>query len=142
MSDPVVTRPVPEVGPDDAPFWASGADGVLRLQQCAACHRFQHPPAPRCHRCTSEDVGFTAVSGLGEIYALSVNHQPWLPGLEVPYAVVVVAPDEAPELRLVSRLSGLVDPAAPPRIGARVAVRHEQVGDVWLPLFVLHEDPA
>ncbi|RNL62350.1 DNA-binding protein [Nocardioides marmoriginsengisoli] len=129
-------RLVPEVGSDDAPFWESGADGVLRLQQCASCTRFQHPPAPRCHHCLSEDIAFTAVSGRGELYSVSVNHQSWLPGLEVPYAVVVVAPDEAPDLRLVSRMAGLVDPGAPPRIGDRVEVRFDEVDGVWLPLFV------
>lgn len=134
-----MSRLVPEVGTDDAPYWESGADGVLRLQQCASCARFQHPPAPRCHHCTSDEVGFTPVGGRGEIYSVSVNHQAWLPGLEVPYAVVVVAPDEAPELRLVSRIAGLVDPAAPPRIGDRVVVRFEEVDGVWLPLFVLEE---
>lgn len=135
----MIARPAPAVDADDAPFWESGAEGVLRLQQCAACGRYQHPPAPRCHRCASEEVGFTAVSGRGEIYSLSINHHPWLPGQQVPYAVVVVAPAEDPEIRLVSRIAGVVDPEAPPRIGDRVMVRFEEVGGVWLPLFDLED---
>ncbi len=128
-------RLLPVTGTDDGPFWESGADGMLRLQRCRDCDRFQHPPSPRCHYCTSENVGFVPVSGRGEIYSVSVNHQPWLPGLEIPYAVIVVAPDEDPRLRLVSRVVGVVDLDAPPRIGDRVRVSFEQHDKTWLPFF-------
>ncbi len=131
---------VPEVGVDDRPFWESGIDGVLRLQQCRACDRFQHPPSPRCQHCLSEDLWFAPVSGRGEIYSVSVNHQAWLPGLETPYAVVVVVPQEAPDLRLVSRIVGNLDPEDPPRIGDQVAVSFVPVDEVWLPFFEVLEE--
>ncbi|WP_156371838.1 zinc ribbon domain-containing protein, partial [Mycobacterium sp. UM_11] len=43
-------RPLPLVTQDNEFFWASGADGTLRLQACNSCASLIHPPAPVC-RC-------------------------------------------------------------------------------------------
>jgi uncharacterized OB-fold protein len=63
----------------------------------------------------------------------TINRQQWLPSLPPPYVIAVIGLDDDPELRLTSRL---VDVEADKvTIGMRVAVRFEQVEDVWLPLF-------
>ncbi len=132
-------RPAPTR--DEAQFWQSGADGLLRLQRCNACLRWQHPPNPVCHRCLSRDVGFAPVSGTGTVYSVTINHQPWLPHLSEPYAVIIVELDEQPGLRFLSRMVGTA--VADVGIGLRVRVVFEPLGDrLFAPLFTASEsDP-
>lgn len=67
--------------------------------------------------------------------AYTVNHQPWIPGLEPPYIVAMVELDDEPDVRLITNI---VD-ASPDdiRVGLPVEVFFEEWGDdkVWLPLF-------
>jgi hypothetical protein len=59
----------------------------------------------------------------GVVYSYTVNHQRWLPGLEVPFAVVLVEFPSYPGVRVVGRLRGCsVDDV---RIGMDVAVGFE-----------------
>lgn len=125
-------RPAPT--PDELEFWQSGADGRLRIQRCNSCQRWQQPPNPVCFHCLSRDVAFEPVSGEGTVYSFTINHQPWLPHLTEPFAVLVVELDEQPGLRFVSRLvNTAVDDVA---IGMRVRVVFEPLGDdLYAPLF-------
>jgi hypothetical protein len=125
-------RPSPT--PDEQEFWRSGSDGQLRMQRCGSCRRWQHPPNPVCFHCLSRDVAFEPVSGEGSVYSFTINHQPWLPHLRDPYAVIVVELDEQPGLRFVSRL---VDTAvADVRVGLRVRVVFEPLSEgLFAPLF-------
>lgn len=131
-------RPAPT--PDEEEFWRSGADGRLRMQRCASCRRWQHPPNPVCFRCLSRNLAFEPVSGLGSVYSYTINHQAWLPHLRDPYAVIVVELDEQPGLRFVSRMVDTVDV----RIGLRVKVVFEPLDDgLFAPLFTaVGEDGA
>ena len=74
------------------------------------------------------------MSGHGTVFSYTVNHQPWYPGLPVPFAVAVVELDEQPGLRLTTNIveCAVVDV----HIGQRVRVQFLQQEDVWLPLFV------
>jgi uncharacterized OB-fold protein len=79
-------------------------------------------------------VAFEPVGGHGIVYSFTINHQPWLPHLRDPYAVIVVELDEQPGLRFVSRLVGTG--MADVRIGLRVRVVFEPLGDgLFAPLF-------
>ncbi|KUI29225.1 Zn-ribbon domain-containing OB-fold protein [Mycobacterium sp. GA-2829] len=133
-----MTRVRPAPTPDELEFWQSGTDGTLRMQRCRPCSRWQHPPNPVCHRCLSRDVAYEPVSGNGTVYSFTVNHQPWLPHLTEPYAVIVVELDEQPGLRFVSRIVGTpVDDVA---IGMRVRVMFEALSDeLFAPLFTSAE---
>ena len=125
--------PLPAVTPITEPFWTGGADGQLLIQRCTACDHWIHPPAPICPSCLSTDVGPQPVSGRGVIASFTINWQPWLPNLEVPYALAIVELPEQAGLRLTSRI---VDCAiADIAIGQTVSVIFEPHGDVWLPLF-------
>ncbi|MEB3070670.1 Zn-ribbon domain-containing OB-fold protein [[Mycobacterium] vasticus] len=124
----------PEPTRDEIDFWRAGADGILRIQRCGGCNRWQHPPNPVCFQCLSRDVAFEPVRGMGIVYSFTINHQPWLPHLTDPYALVVVELDEQPGLRLISRLvdTDLVEV----RVGLRVGVVFEPLGDgLFAPLF-------
>lgn len=129
-------QPVPT--PDEMEFWRSGADGQLRMQRCGSCRRWQHPPNPVCSQCLSREVDFEAVSGYGTVYSATINHQPWLPHLIEPYAVIVVELDEQSGLRFVSRMVAMpVDQVA---VGMRVRVVFEPLGDgLYAPLFTAAE---
>ncbi|MEZ5168558.1 MAG: zinc ribbon domain-containing protein [Acidimicrobiales bacterium] len=65
-------------------YWTSGADGVLRLQRCGACGRFNHPAGPVCPFCHSRDLAPAPVSGRGTIATFTINRKEWIPGFEPP----------------------------------------------------------
>ncbi|HEY2427830.1 MAG TPA: OB-fold domain-containing protein, partial [Acidimicrobiales bacterium] len=126
-------RPLPELTPGIEWFWTSGADGVLRIQRCAGCETYVHPPVTICPHCRSRASVHAAVSGRGTVVGYTVNSHQWLPGFEPPYVVAIVAIAEDPDVRLTTNIVGC-DPASV-HIGQEVEVRFEQVADVWLPLF-------
>jgi uncharacterized OB-fold protein len=99
--------------PIDAGFWAAARRGQLVVQGCAACGHRVFPPRPMCPVCQSVERTWEPVSGRGSIWSWTVAHPPLLPVFEAlaPYAVVVVALDEDPSLRLVGNL--VADVAAP-----------------------------
>jgi len=82
--------------------------GALALQECAACHGLQHPPEEICHECGSMEFVARTVLPTGTVYSYTIVHHAVHPALEasVPYAVVLVALDEAPEVRIVGNLLG------------------------------------
>lgn len=127
------SRTLPNLDDSNRPFWTGGKEGVLRFQHCADCGHFQHPPSAICSRCLNESLKWEAVSGLATVETVTVNVQPWTPGMEVPYAIAIVGLDEQAGLRLTTNVVGI--PPEQVHIGQRVRVVFEQVEDVWLPLF-------
>lgn len=128
-----MSRKLPALNADTAAFWQGGRDGALLIHHCAPCARYFHPPAPVCPHCASFDVAPKAVSGLGRVLSYTINHQAWVPGLEVPYVVAIVALDDQQGLQLVSNIvGGKPEDVA---IGMPVRVTFLNVEDVWLPLF-------
>lgn len=133
---------VPDVGdPDAAPFWQACARRELRLQACRACGQWRHPPRPMCPACGSLEHEWRLSRGTGTIWSFVVPHPPLLPAYAElgRYNVIVVALDDAPNLRLVGNLlaedggSITAIDAATIRIGEPVRVTFRQVGDVTLP---------
>ena len=75
------------------------------------------------------------ITGRGRIYSYTVNHQRWLPDLEVPYAVVLIEFADHPGVRVAGRIRGCAPDDV--RIGMTVAVGFEPgPGDVAIPSFV------
>ncbi len=126
-------RPLPPVTDETEFFWTSGADGTLRLQECASCNALIHPPQPVCRYCRSREMGVRAVSGHATLSSFTINHRFSLPGLPAPYVVAQVAIVEDPRVRLTTNI---VD-CDPERleIGQLMEVAFEHIEDVWLPLF-------
>jgi uncharacterized protein len=110
---------------DEAAFFAHCDARDLRIQRCAACGRFRHPPGPACPDCRSMEAEWAAVPGSGTLFSYTVAHHAVHPGLKdaVPYTIALVHLDGAGDVRLVSNLIG----AAEPRIGLRVALAWEEV---------------
>lgn len=128
-----VKRPLPRLDADNRAFWTGGADGELRIHRCGACLAFVHPPRPVCRHCLSEDVAPHAVAGTGVVDTFTVNHQAFMPGMEVPFVIARVALDDAPGVYLTTNIVGC--PADQVDIGDKVRVTFLNQDDVWLPLF-------
>ena len=97
----------PAITEETAPFWTAAADGRLLVEHCDACGADSFPPRGMCRTCRSRDVGWVEVTGPGTVYSYTVNHQRWLPDLEVPYAIVLVEFADHPGVRVVGRIRGL-----------------------------------
>jgi uncharacterized OB-fold protein len=126
-------HPAP-VAAEEIRFWEFVAAGELRLQRCAACGAFRHPPRPVCAACQSCASEWIKASGRGEVWASTVIHPPTLPAFasRTPYAAVVVRLDEG-----VFFVSNIVDVAVDdisPGMPVEVAITEVEPG-LRLPLF-------
>jgi uncharacterized OB-fold protein len=126
-------RILPELTPENTPFWTSGERGELMIAHCDACDHAIHPPELICPKCLSRSVTPRAAAGTGVIHSFTINHQAWLPNLPVPYALAVVDLDGEPGVRLTAQLLD-VEPDSV-AIGQRVRVSFVHVEDVWIPQF-------
>lgn len=126
-------RPLPELTSESTAFWTGGARGELMIAFCDDCARAIHPPQVVCPGCLSRSVTARAVAGTGNVYTYTVNHQPWMPDMKVPFALAVVDVDGASGVRVTAPVD-CADPATV-RIGQRVTIGFEEAGDVWLPLW-------
>ena len=126
-------RPLPQVTPVTRFYWEAGAEGVLKVLRCEDCARWIHPPQPLCPVCLSERVMPQEVAGTGTVYSVTVNHQPWMPDLPIPYAIARIALDGVDDVLITSNVVG--PDAIDARIGDRVRVRFEEQEGVWIPLF-------
>ncbi len=125
-------RVLPALDDENRFFWTSGEDGLLSFLRCQECGYYLHPPLPRCPKCGSREVAPEAVSGRGEVYSVTVNHQSWDGGTE-PYAIALVTFPEQEGLRLTTNVVGC--PPEDVHIGMPVQVAFEQRDEVWFPLF-------
>lgn len=125
-------RVLPALDDQNRFFWTSGEDGVLRFLRCQRCGYYLHPPLPRCPGCGSTNVAPEAVSGHGEVFSFTVNHQPW-DGDAEPYVIALVALPEQDGLRLTTNIVGCA--FGDVHIAMAVQVCFEHRDDVWIPLF-------
>jgi uncharacterized OB-fold protein len=134
MSEAV--KPVPNVTPQMAPFFAGARQGQLLVQKCNECGILRFPAQATCTNCLSAAAGWIVASGRGEILSFNVMHQVYHPGFaaEVPYAVVMIKLEEGP--KVVSNLVGVKPDEI--RCGLPVEVVFERVNDqITLPKFRL-----
>src|SRR5262249_38875276 len=98
--------PLPALEPESEAYWTACREGRLELTRCRACRWFVHPSRPVCSRCRCRDVAPETLSGLGTVVTYTVNHQRWMPGLEVPYLIAIVELVEQQNLRLTTNIVG------------------------------------
>jgi uncharacterized OB-fold protein len=121
----------PAVTEETEAWWAAAAEGRLVVERCDACGAESHPPRGICRSCRGRAMSWVDVEGPGVVYSLTVNHQRWLPDLEVPYTVALVEFPDHPGVRVVGRVRGDAE------IGSTVAVGFEPgPGGVRIPSFV------
>ena len=124
----------PAVTEETRPFWDAAAEGRLVVERCTACGAEAHPPRGICRACRCREMTWVEVTGPGTVYSYTVNHQRWLPDLDVPYAVVLVEFAGHPGVRVVGRLRGC-EPGDV-AVGMAVAVGFEPgPGGVAIPSF-------
>jgi len=137
---PEIRPPLPALEPETEHFWRACHEGRLEITRCRACGWYVHPPRPICPRCHDRDVGWEPVSGRATIASYTINHQRWMPGVEVPYAIGLVELVEQADLRLTTNIVGCSPDAV--RIGMPVRVTFRPVSDeIALPLFEPDPDP-
>jgi len=127
---------VPEPDERSAPFWQAAARHELVIARCSRCHALTMPPAEVCPSCASTDPAFTwvTVSGRGAVRSWTVVRQSFLPGFDVPFVLVDVELDDAPDVRLIGRL--LDGPDAALHLGDAVTVAFEDLSDeISVPAF-------
>jgi uncharacterized OB-fold protein len=139
-------RLLPQLDEDSRPFFEAALRGELRIPRCTATGRLVFPPRALSPFAPGAPLEWVAVSGRGTLWSFVVPHPPLLPWFaeRAPYAVIAVALDEDPRVRLVGNLVAReggpieeLDPAAL-RIGARVRVCFERVNDeIALPRWLL-----
>ena len=126
--------PLPALEPESERFWRACRAGRLEITRCRACGWYIHPPRPVCPRCQAREVSWEAVSGRATVVSYTVNHQRWMPGMEVPYTIGLVELVEQADLRLTTNLVGCAPDAV--EIGMPVRVTFREVSDeIALPLF-------
>lgn len=126
-------RPRPKLDADNRPFWTGGAEGKLNIMKCGDCGAFTHPPRQICRHCLSENVAPEAVAGTGMIDSYTINHQPWMPGLDVPFVIARVKLDGVPGVYLTTNIIGC--PVGDVDIDDKVRVTFEEQDGIWYPLF-------
>ncbi len=130
-------RVLPRVTDQNRHFWEGGEHGELRFLRCRKCATIIHPPVGVCPRDHSTDVAPEAVSGRASVATYTINHQPWMPGPDLPYVVAIVEIEEDPTVRLTTNIVGCRPEEV--FIGMSVEVVFEEQPDgegaVWIPLF-------
>lgn len=126
-------RPRPRLDADNRAFWTGGAEGRLNIVRCGDCGEYTHPPRPLCRHCQSENVAPHAVAGTGAIESYTINHQPWMPGLEVPYVIARVRLDGVPGVYLTTNIVNA--PVEAVEFDDPVRVSFEEQDGIWYPLF-------
>ncbi|MBW8785685.1 MAG: OB-fold domain-containing protein [Novosphingobium sp.] len=126
-------RPRPRLDADNRAFWTGGAEGKLNIHKCGECGQYTHPPKPLCRHCHSENVASEAVAGTGAVDTYTINHQQWMPGLEVPFVIARVRLDGVPGVILTTNIVNCaVDEVA---FDDPVRVVFEEQDGIWFPLF-------
>lgn len=96
----------PGLSEETEAFWEAAKDGRLLVERCSACGAESFPPRGICRTCRSRETAMVEVTGRGRVYSYTVNHQRWMPDLEVPYAIALVEFPNHPGVRVVGRLRG------------------------------------
>lgn len=132
-------RPLPEVTPETAPFWAAAAAGRFLVCECEACGLVYYYPRAVCPDCFSDDVTWLEAAGTGRIYSFSWTErvEGW-PEAALPLVVAYVELDEGPRV-----MTNVVD--ADPEaldVGTRVEVEFvpTEADGVAVPVFAPTEE--
>jgi uncharacterized protein len=105
-------RLTPQEDRDSAPWWEGVRRHELLVQRCSGCGTLRFPPRAICNRCRGRDADWVPSGGTGKVVSWIVSHQVFVPGMadESPYAVLLVALDDGPDLHLYGNLLD-ADPA-------------------------------
>lgn len=128
--------PAPTIDDRTRPYWEGLAQGVLRVQHCAACGHDWLPARDACPNCLATEIEWRQSSGRGRIVSWVVYHVAYHDALKdrLPYNVTLVELDEGP--RLLTNILG-VKGAEGLAVGRQVELKIEQEGSTALARFRL-----
>jgi hypothetical protein len=129
-------KPLPKPDPVTKPYWDSLKEHAMKIQKCNDTGKFFFYPRGISPFTGSTNISWEAVSGRGEIYALTIiptQRSAW-PGFEAPYVVAMVELEEGAKL-----MTNIVNVEADPehvKVGMPVKVVYDDVTDeITLPKF-------
>jgi uncharacterized OB-fold protein len=127
-------QPAPSIA--SRPYWDSLRGGVLAIQRCVDCEQWQFPMLESCRHCAGV-LELAQLSGRASIHSFIVEHRKVAPGFDhlLPYAIALVSPEEAPHVRIPTRI---VDaPLEAVKVGAAVTADIVDLpgGDYKVPVF-------
>jgi len=133
-------RPIPQMSPENAPFYAALKEGTFVVPKCQACGNYNWTPYPACRTCQSTDQEWTRVSGKGELYTFTVIHKgPKTFTEDGPYVEAFMKLDEEPGALLVhGNLVGV--PHDEIRIGMPLRIGYFDVPGHDMTLFQFERD--
>ena len=132
-------RILPSPTPLSEPYWQGCRDGVLRLQHCSGCGRYQFYPRNLCSHCSGRELVWRDASGRGRVATFTMVRRGVSPAYEAPYIVALIDLAEGPRM-----MSWLVDTGSEDVvIGAPVTVDFEAWSDdVSMPVFRLEQEES
>jgi uncharacterized protein len=93
-------------------YWSAAREGILLIQRCPTCDRYQFYPRSHCVHCFAPDPEWTPASGRGRLHTYAVIER--TPNAEFaadcPYVLAIIELDEGP--RMTARIIGNVDDIA------------------------------
>jgi uncharacterized OB-fold protein len=118
-------EPVPAADGLDADFWAALERQEIVVQACRRCGTRQFPEWI-CHDCLSFDLTWVSVRPKGTIFSWGRVWNASHPAVRaaLPYLVVLVQLDDAPEVRMIGNLLG--DPMQSVEVDAPVDAVYER----------------
>ncbi|MFP6663339.1 MAG: OB-fold domain-containing protein [Deltaproteobacteria bacterium] len=88
------------------PFWQGAARGELCLPRCAACATWIWYPKETCPACGAAELAWEKLCGRATLFSFVVVRHAFLPQYRdlIPFVAALVVPEEAPAVRLTTRL--------------------------------------
>ena len=99
-----MSKILPRPTPLSQPYWDGCREGVLRLQQCLDCTRFQFYPRAICSHCHGERLEWQAASGRGVLASYTVVQRGISAAYQAPYVLALIDLAEGP--RMMSSVIG------------------------------------
>ena len=104
MSIPVGIAP--RITDENRTFWEQASKGRLVVESCRACGQLVFPPCGVCRGCGGRQMDEHEVTGPGVVYSYTINHQRWMPAMDVPYGLALVDFPDAPGVRILGWVDG------------------------------------
>ena len=112
------------------PFWQAAKEQRLVAAKCSDCSTFRMPPTPYCPQCQSQNTEWPQLSGMATVYSFVVCDRSPFPGVDdFIYIPIVVEFEDAPGIRLVSNLVGVLPEDV--RIGMPLQVDWNPIAEDW-----------
>ena len=96
MIEEVLMKDLPKPSLLTAPYWQACREGLLTMQQCDSCKKYQFYPRTICSHCGEQNLSWSPVSGLGTIKSFTVVRRGVSRAYDSPYILALIDLDEGP----------------------------------------------